>query len=100
MVLVLGQWRSSQGYDISFLITNVHLEKFHKEEWLHILATGERKTSAAMIADALAAKTDESKPALAEHHNRTPGVTPGVTPVVWCNVLHHLPSGVKSGVIA
>lgn len=43
-----------------------HLEKEHPDEWLHILKTGERKTSSQMIADALAAKTDQSKPALAE----------------------------------
>ena len=41
-----------------------HLEAQHRDEWLHIKVTGERKTSTQMIADAFAAKLDESKPAL------------------------------------
>jgi hypothetical protein len=41
-----------------------HLEKEHGAEWLHIKVTGERKKSTQMIADALTAKSDVSKPAL------------------------------------
>ena len=40
--------------------------KHHPDEWNHILATGEVKTSSQMIADALKAKVDQSKPALGE----------------------------------
>ena len=40
-----------------------HLQKVHADEWLHIKTHGERR-SQAVIEDALAAKTDQSKPEL------------------------------------
>ena len=43
-----------------------HLEQFHHDEWLHIKIHGDRKTSSQIITDALAAKTDESMPALGD----------------------------------
>ena len=43
-----------------------HLEKFHALEWAHIKLTGEVKTTLDMIADAFAAKTDETKPPLGD----------------------------------
>ena len=46
-----------------------HLEQCHSAEWLHIKVTGERKTSTQMIDDALAAKKDQSKPALGERES-------------------------------
>jgi len=41
-----------------------HLEAEHAADWLHIKMTGEKKSSTQMIADALAAKVDVSKPPL------------------------------------
>jgi hypothetical protein len=41
-----------------------HLEAEHAADWLHIKITGEKKSSTQMIADALAAKVDVSKPPL------------------------------------
>ena len=41
-----------------------HLERNHSEEWVHILAKGERKTTCEMIKDAFAAKVDMTKPPL------------------------------------
>ena len=44
----------------------LHLNQFHSDEWTHILKTGEVKTTVQMIKEALAAKTDLSKPELGE----------------------------------
>ena len=43
-----------------------HLQTEHAEEWVHILRTGEVKTTVQMIEHAFAAKIDESKPALGD----------------------------------
>ena len=44
----------------------MHLEKYHKEEWLHILSTGSRKPTEEVIGDALAAQRNKVKPMLQE----------------------------------
>ena len=41
-----------------------HLSKEHRDEWTHILKTGDVKSSVDMIKDALAAQVDQTKPAL------------------------------------
>ena len=43
-----------------------HLEKHHGEEWLHVKLHGERKPTRDIIKDALAAKVDQSCPALSQ----------------------------------
>ena len=43
-----------------------HLEKKHADEWLHVRMHGERKPTANIIQDALAAQQDQSKPALGD----------------------------------
>ena len=45
-----------------------HLERKHGDEWLHIKQFGERQTQQ-VIEDALAAKVDQSKPALGQEHS-------------------------------
>jgi hypothetical protein len=40
------------------------LEREHASEWMHIKITGEMKDTTTLIKDAVAAKTDQSKPAL------------------------------------
>ena len=46
-----------------------HLLSEHAEEWKHIQATGQVKTTVEMIAAAFAAKTDETKPAVGQEES-------------------------------
>ena len=44
----------------------LHLQTDHPEEWAHVKATGQLKTTVAMIDAAFAAKIDQTKPALGD----------------------------------